>query len=274
MDPADPEVGTGLIGAPACGDVIKLQLRIQSNRIVDVRYKTFGCGSALAASGCAAELLIGLSVEEALKVTDQQIIELLDLPPIKYHCSCLTESAIAAAITDYKEKRDAHKIKPSQKHEPQAQDEPLVATQDEKQETKKQGSYTTGTCCLSASGSTTTPNTITSITKETSAPSDVMFTVTDAAIQFLKQAGQPRILLSTQSHGCMGVSYQLSDIKEDCKDYYHLNIAGMEIYVSPGSEMFVVGMTVDYEQREDWEGLVFRNPSATGKCRCGESFYL
>ena len=108
FDKNDPEVGTGLVGAPACGDVMKLQLRINDAGIVeDAKFKTFGCGSAIASSSLATEWVKGLTVDQAMAIKNTQIVEELNLPPVKIHCSVLAEDAIKAAIADYKHKKQA-----------------------------------------------------------------------------------------------------------------------------------------------------------------------
>jgi len=103
----DPNVGTGLQGAPACGDVMKLQIRVdpETQKITDAKFKTFGCGSAIAASSLATEWVKGRSVNEALEIKNTQIVEELSLPPVKIHCSVLAEDAIKAAIDDYRRKQ-------------------------------------------------------------------------------------------------------------------------------------------------------------------------
>ena len=106
LDKADPDVGTGLVGAPACGDVMKLQLRINEDGIIeDARFKTFGCGSAIASSSLVTTLVKGRTVDEALQIKNSDIAAELALPPVKIHCSVLAEDAIKAAIADYKRKK-------------------------------------------------------------------------------------------------------------------------------------------------------------------------
>ena len=99
-------VGTGLVGAPECGDVMKLQIKVENNKIVDAKFKTFGCGSAIASSSLATEWGKGKSVDDAMAIQNTEIVEELSLPPVKIHCSVLAEDAIKAAISDYKN-RDA-----------------------------------------------------------------------------------------------------------------------------------------------------------------------
>ncbi|NCZ70631.1 MAG: Fe-S cluster assembly scaffold IscU [Actinobacteria bacterium] len=105
FDKADPNIGTGLVGAPACGDVMKLQIRVDENGIItDAKFKTYGCGSAIASSSLVTEWVKGKSLEEAGKIKNTQIAQELALPPVKIHCSILAEDAIKAAIKDFKEK--------------------------------------------------------------------------------------------------------------------------------------------------------------------------
>jgi nitrogen fixation NifU-like protein len=108
FDKDDPTVGTGLVGAPACGDVMKLQLKISDAGIIeDAKFKTFGCGSAIASSSLATEWVKGMTIDQAMEIKNTQIVEELSLPPVKIHCSVLAEDAIKSAIADYKAKRQA-----------------------------------------------------------------------------------------------------------------------------------------------------------------------
>ena len=102
----DPNVGTGLVGAPECGDVMKLQIKVQDDTIVDAKFKTFGCGSAIASSSLATEWLKGKTIEEAQKIKNTDIVQELNLPPVKIHCSVLAEDAIKAALADYQKKAE------------------------------------------------------------------------------------------------------------------------------------------------------------------------
>ncbi|KAG5019709.1 hypothetical protein AAZX31_06G173500 [Glycine max] len=107
FDKNDPTVGTGLVGAPACGDVMKLQIKVddKTGKIVDARFKTFGCGSAIASSSVATEWVKGKQMEEVLTIKNTEIAKHLSLPPVKLHCSMLAEDAIKAAVKDYEAKR-------------------------------------------------------------------------------------------------------------------------------------------------------------------------
>ena len=104
MDSRDSSVGTGLVGAPECGDVMKLQIRVENEKIVDAKFKTFGCGSAIASSSLATEWIKGMSINEANTIQNVDIVEELSLPPVKIHCSVLAEDAIKGAIADYRKK--------------------------------------------------------------------------------------------------------------------------------------------------------------------------
>lgn len=107
LDSADDNVGTGLVGAPECGDVMKLQIKVddETGIIEDAKFKTFGCGSAIAASSLASEWVKGRTIDKAMELSNTEIVEELSLPPVKIHCSVLAEDAIKAAINDYKEKQ-------------------------------------------------------------------------------------------------------------------------------------------------------------------------
>lgn len=107
FDKNDPMVGTGLVGAPACGDVLQLQIKVEDNIITDAKFKTYGCGSAIASSSLVSEWVKGKTLEEAGQIKNTQIAEELALPPVKIHCSILAEDAIKAALADYKLKNDS-----------------------------------------------------------------------------------------------------------------------------------------------------------------------
>ena len=118
FDPNDPDVATGMTGAPACGDVMKLQLKLDKDeRIIDVKFKTYGCGSAIASSTMFVELLKGKTIEEAKEIKDKDIAEALQLPPIKLHCSVLAEDSIKQAIQNWKEKNENNMEKVPQDNE-------------------------------------------------------------------------------------------------------------------------------------------------------------
>jgi Fe-S cluster assembly scaffold IscU len=104
LDKGDESVGTGIVGAPACGDVMKLQIKVENGVITDAKFKTYGCGSAIASSSLVTEWVKGMSLDKAMEIKNSQIAEELSLPPVKIHCSVLAEDAIKAAIRDYQKK--------------------------------------------------------------------------------------------------------------------------------------------------------------------------
>jgi nitrogen fixation NifU-like protein len=110
LDKSKQNVGTGLVGAPECGDVMRLQIEVEDNRIVDAKFKTFGCGSAIAASSLATEWLKGMTLEDAVKLDNMELVEELNLPPVKIHCSVLAEDAIKSAINDYRQKQGLEQL--------------------------------------------------------------------------------------------------------------------------------------------------------------------
>ena len=110
LDKSKSNVGTGLVGAPECGDVMRLQIEVEDNRIIDAKFKTFGCGSAIAASSLATEWLKGMTLDEAVKMDNMSLVEELNLPPVKIHCSVLAEDAIKSAINDYRQKQGLEQL--------------------------------------------------------------------------------------------------------------------------------------------------------------------
>ena len=112
LDSTDSSVGSSIVGAPECGDVMRLQIKVKDNRVIDAKFKTFGCGSAIASSSLATEWVKGKSVDEAMAIEKTEIGEELSLPPVKIHCSVLAEDAIKAAIKDYRDKQQYSLIEP------------------------------------------------------------------------------------------------------------------------------------------------------------------
>lgn len=110
LNKEDPDVGTGIVGAPECGDVMRLQIKIRDDIIEEAKFKTFGCGSAIASSSLATEWIKGKSIDEANGIKNTAIVEELSLPPVKIHCSVLAEDAIKAAIQNYKDKQNVKKV--------------------------------------------------------------------------------------------------------------------------------------------------------------------
>jgi nitrogen fixation NifU-like protein len=121
LDKEDPNVGTGLVGAPACGDVMRLQIRVnpETNVVEEAKFKTFGCGSAIASSSLVTEWVKGKTIDEALTLKNSQIVEELNLPPVKIHCSVLAEDAIKSAIADFRKKQSARAARSTTESEAQ-----------------------------------------------------------------------------------------------------------------------------------------------------------
>ena len=109
MDMKDPNVGTGMVGAPACGDVMKLQIRIEDDIVTDAKFKTYGCGSAIASSSLLTEWVKGKTIHQVEEIKNTEIVEELNLPPVKIHCSVLAEDAIKSAVADYITKQETNK---------------------------------------------------------------------------------------------------------------------------------------------------------------------
>ena len=124
FDKDDPSVGTGLVGAPACGDVMRLQIRVnpETNVVEDAKFKTFGCGSAIASSSLVTEWVEGKTIDEALTLKNSQIVEELNLPPVKIHCSVLAEDAIKSAIADFRKKQQERRVEKAQPEQPSLQE--------------------------------------------------------------------------------------------------------------------------------------------------------
>lgn len=128
LDRSAANVGTGIVGAPECGDVMKLQIQVdEANRIVDAKFKTFGCGSAIASSSLATEWIKGRTLDEALSIRNSDIVHELALPPVKIHCSVLAEDAIRAAVADLKAKQAARRQAAENRPAPRAENRPAEA---------------------------------------------------------------------------------------------------------------------------------------------------
>jgi nitrogen fixation NifU-like protein len=110
LDKSKSNVGTGLVGAPECGDVMRLQIEVNDNIITDAKFKTFGCGSAIAASSLATEWLKGMSIDDAIKMDNMELVEELSLPPVKIHCSVLAQDAVQSAVNDYRKKQGLEEL--------------------------------------------------------------------------------------------------------------------------------------------------------------------
>ena len=255
LDKNNPRVGTGLVGAPECGDLLKIQILVGDNdNIEDVKFRAFGCGSAIASSAHAAERLMNQSLEDAAELKNTEIIEYLNLPIAKHHCSVLAEAAIKAAITDYRAKQALLKVQKKAMFEV----------------TEAAVSYLKDVALKIAQKSATT---ISDSTIDVDCDIKNSCTIVDLSGT---KSEQIYFIIDIESHGCSGTSYAINiATAEDAKrDIQRVVSHGLVLLIEPQAEMLVLGMTVDYEVKDDWEGLVFKNPNETRRCKCGESFYI
>ena len=244
FDKNDSSVGTGMVGAPACGDVMKLQIKVNDNGVIeDAKFKTFGCASAIASSSLATEWLKGKSLEEAMTIKNRDIAVELELPPVKYHCSVLAEDAIKTAIADYKSK---------------------VAEND-----NKKNDFVEKTHVVieheNNQGISITENGLQKIS-EILYGNDIKI-----AIRFIAKDG-----------GCSGKKYAIE--LDDRVDSAHINLGWKvvvnyngnilikHILIDKDSLDLLKGSEIDHEKNELGERFVFKNPNATSYCGCGKSF--
>ncbi len=272
MDKKDADVGTGLVGAPECGDVMKLQIRVnpQTNVIEDAKFKTFGCGSAIASSSLATEWVKGKTVDQALGIKNTEIVKELALPPVKIHCSVLAEDAIRAAIGEEEkagrretggsaggavncyELRAAGFERSGFGSQPVARSDKIMdqALKDE----------------------TTRP-----------APSrapDKGIQVTENAVKKIRSAmakenvspEQGGLRLGVQGGGCSGLSYNIRFDTQPRERDRVFQFGDVRVFVDPKSFIYLHGMTLDYQETLMQQGFVFVNPNSTKSCGCGSSF--
>ena len=251
MDKNSNEVGTGLVGAPECGDVMKLQIKVnpQTNIIEDAKFKTFGCGSAIASSSLATEWVKGKTVDEALQIKNTEIVKELSLPPVKIHCSVLAEDAIRAAIHDWKAKQGA--AKPAR--------------------------FSRRSLVFERWLTTMTP-----VAEETmkTAPTKGGVKVTDKALAKVRTAivkegispEQGGLRLGVQGGGCSGLSYNIRFDTQPRERDRIFQFGDVRVFVDPKSFIYLNGMTLDYQETLMQQGFVFVNPNASKSCGCGTSF--
>ena len=239
-DQNDKNVGTGLVGSPSCGDVMKLQIKIERDKksnldkIVDAKILVFGCGSAKASSSYIAKQIVGKTINEALKIKNSDIAEYLGLPKIKLHCSVLAESAIKQAIEDYKSKNICSKTK--------------KATQNKKVEKKMNKKF------------------------------DII--ISNEALDFVKKQLEKKIKNSAGirlalEEGHCGLAYKVSYVKsnEDISDYICKTKNGLNIFVKKNEATILNGTKIEYKEEGLKRGLIFKNPKETGRCNCGLNFF-
>ena len=240
FDEKDLNIGTGLVGSPSCGDVMKLQVKIDknTNTITDAKILVFGCGSAKASSSYVAEKLIGLSIDEALKIKNTDIANDLGLPQIKLHCSVLAESAIKRAIDDYKSKNDV------------------------------------------SNGGAKAKNDVEMIHNIKHDDNDFTLEISQKALDFTKQnlakvGKKVKGIRLEIAEGHCGLMYKVKYVEEKEKTDYDLDfvIDDLHIFVKQTEKDILNGTKIDFKEEGLKRGLIFTNPRETGRCHCGQNFF-
>ena len=244
LDVNDKNVGTGLVGSPSCGDVMKLQIKIGENKkgekiIEDAKILVFGCGSAKASSSYVAEKLVGMSLEDAKKIKNVDIANALKLPKLKLHCSVLVEDAIKRAIDDYNKKQNGEKSD-------------IYKIYDNKNNQSNND-------CIKLS-----------ITKE----------AIDFTKQQLKKVESEKkikikgIQLSLEEGHC-GLMYKVKYLEDKGKndDFVVFEDSGLKIFVKKDMVDILNGTEISYKEENLKRGLIFKNPKETGRCNCGMNFF-
>lgn len=248
FDKKDLDVGTGMVGAPSCGDVMKLQIKVKGGVIEDAKFKTFGCASAIASSSLATEWLKGKTLEDAKKIKNRDIAKELELPPVKYHCSVLAEDAIKSAIEDYQSKN--------------------VEDDEESENDEDESSIFEAHVVIEHSdnhGIMISENALKKI-------SEVLYgDQAKIAIRFMVKDG-----------GCSGKKYAIElDDHIDSKHInlgwkivvnYNGNVIVKHILIDRGSIDLFKNCEIDHEKNELGEKFIFKNPNATSSCGCEKSF--
>lgn len=259
FDENDLSIGTGLVGAPACGDVMKLQLKIEKNKIIDAKVLVFGCGSAKASSSYATQEIIGKTLEEALQIKDEDIAKYLGLPSIKYHCSVLAETAIKRAVDDYRKKNNQNiqikeelEKKESKKCESENEKDLKLKDKQEKEENKKVENDNDFSI---------------SISKDAEKHID----------KILSKLNKPiiGIRVDLEESSC-GLSYKLKYVETPTQiksnDIIQKTENGLCIFVNNSIAKIINNTTMDYKEEGLKAGIIFNNPNEVGKCGCGSNF--
>ena len=269
FDKSDDSVGTGMVGAPACGDVMKLQIKVNESGVIeDARFKTYGCGSAIASSSLVTEWVKGKTLDEALTIRNTQIAEELALPPVKVHCSILAEDAIKAAVQNYKEK---HSVPPRRRR-----------TENEYGPPRSAARFPSG-----HAGGPAEPDpwhrdgaiSVSCVAGGASAPwkNNMSVTLTQKAANHIGRYLQKRgkgigLRLGVRTTGCSGMAYKLEYVDEAAPEDMVFESFGVNVYVDPKSLAYLDGTELDYAREGLNEGFKFRNPNEKATCGCGESF--
>ena len=257
MDKSSDAVGTGLVGAPECGDVMRLQIRVnpETQVIEEAKFKTFGCGSAIASSSLATEWVKGKTVAEAMEIKNTDIVKELALPPVKIHCSVLAEDAIRAAIGDWKKKngvsRDGRCFARSSR-------EVSDAWRTRRIRTRRAGPPVATRHCRQAGrgGHATRGGTHSlAMAKEGISPDD------------------GGLRLGILGGGCSGLSYTIRfDTQPRERDRIFTYDGDVRVFIDPKSFIYLNGMVLDYEETLMRQGFNFINPNSKKSCGCGCSF--
>ena len=233
------DVGTGMVGAPACGDVMKLQIRVGKDGVIeDAKFKTYGCGSAIASSSLVTEWVKGKTLDEAAAIRNTEIAQELALPPVKIHCSILAEDAIKAAVADYRTKHGA------------AQGAAL----------RRAGPGAGGRL----NGSVETRPKM-AITLTESAAKHV-------ASRLVKRGKGVGLRLGVRTSGCSGLAYKIEYADDVRPEDLSFQCHGVTVIVDPKSLQFLDGTELDFAREGLNEGFKFNNPNVKDACGCGESF--
>ena len=269
FDKSDDSVGTGMVGAPACGDVMKLQIKVNESGVIeDARFKTYGCGSAIASSSLVTEWVKGKTLDEALTIRNTQIAEELALPPVKVHCSILAEDAIKAAVQNYKE---STRFRPRRRRTENEYGPPRSAARfpqghaggpAEPDPWHRDGAISVS--CVAGGASAPWKN-------------NMSVTLTQKAANHIGRYLQKRgkgigLRLGVRTTGCSGMAYKLEYVDEAAPEDMVFESFGVNVYVDPKSLAYLDGTELDYAREGLNEGFKFRNPNEKATCGCGESF--
>lgn len=249
FDKNDKNIGTGLVGSPSCGDVMKLQIKVKKDKknniekIVDAKILVFGCGSAKASSSYVAEQLIGKTIEEAMHIKNTDIAQRLGLPKIKLHCSVLAEEAIKKAIENYVSKKDCKSL-----------DKKNINNK-KKNEKKNHHNEING--------------------------ENFNILISDEAIDFInktlsKMNKKIKGIRLCLEEGHCGLMYKVRYVeeKDDVDDYFCIKKDKLNLYFNKNEMQILNGTKIEYKEENLKRGLIFINPKETGRCNCGLNFFL
>ena len=269
FDKSDDSVGTGMVGAPACGDVMKLQIKVNESGVIeDARFKTYGCGSAIASSSLVTEWVKGKTLDEALTIRNTQIAEELALPPVKVHCSILAEDAIRPRCRTTRKAlgsgRGGGELKMNMAHPRSAARFPSGACRRTGGPDPWHRDGAISVSCVAGGASAPWKN-------------NMSVTLTQKAANHIGRYLQKRgkgigLRLGVRTTGCSGMAYKLEYVDEAAPEDMVFESFGVNVYVDPKSLAYLDGTELDYAREGLNEGFKFRNPNEKATCGCGESF--